>query len=116
MIILCLALIIALLGVMGWVILTEIYDKTMAKLNELTGALNALVTKAEAQVVKTDKILVEVAQLRSDFDALKETLDNVELPEDATAALVALDARLDAIAAKQAAVDDVNPDAPAPAA
>lgn len=108
----CLALIIALIGAMGWVFLETVYENHMAKLNELTGTLTALVAKAEAQEAKSAKILEEVTQLRSDFNALKETLDNVELPADATAALVALDARLDAIAAKQAAVDDVNPDAP----
>lgn len=108
-----LALIIALISAMGWVFLETVHENLMAKLKELTGTLTALVAKAEAQAAKADKILVKVAQLRSDFDALKETLDDVELPADAAAALVALDARLDAIAAKQQATDDVNPDATA---
>ena len=110
----CLALIIALIGAMGWVFLETVHANLMAKLNELTGALNALVTKAEAQAAKADKILVEVEQLRSESNDLKKLLEDVEIPPDAVTALDALTERLDAIAAKQAAVDDVNPDAPTP--
>jgi len=83
----------------------------MAKISELATILNGLVQKAEAQIEKSDKILVEVTKLKADFEALKATLENVDIPPEAEAAIVALDARLDAIAAKQAATDDVNPDA-----
>lgn len=83
----------------------------MAKISELATTLNGLVQKAEAQIEKSDKILAEVTKLKADFEALKATLENVEIPAEAQAAIVALDARLDTIAAKQAATDDVNPDA-----
>lgn len=83
----------------------------MAKISELTGRVTGLLAKADAQLEKSDKILAEVTKLKADFEALKGTLENVDIPAEAEAAIVALDARLDSIAAKQAATDDVNPDA-----
>jgi hypothetical protein len=88
----------------------------MSKLNELATTLNGLVLKAEQQIETAGKVLGEVQGLRADFDALKGTLENVALPADAEAALVALDARLDAVASKLGDVDAVNPDATAPTA
>lgn len=86
-------------------------SKIMSKLNELATTLNGLVLKAEKQIDTAGKVLGEVQGLRADFDALKATLENVDLPADAEAALVALDARLDAVAEKLGAMDAVNPDA-----
>lgn len=84
------------------------------KISELSSTLNGLVLKAEAQLEKADKVIAEVSTLRSEFEALKASLEDVDLPEEAEEKLVALDARLDAIAAKWAAADEVNPDATAP--
>lgn len=87
----------------------------MKKISELSTTLNGLVLKAEAQLEKADKVIAEVAKLRGDFEALKESLEDVEIPAEAEAKLVDLEARLDTIAAKWQAADEVNPDAPAPA-
>ena len=82
------------------------------KISELSTTINGLVQKAEAQLEKADKAIAEVTKLRADFEALKKTLEDVEIPAEAEAQIVALDARLDSIAATWTAVDDVNPDAP----
>lgn len=112
----CLGLVCAAIGaVVGAVTEKQNEERNiMSKLNELATTLNGLVAKAEKQIETSGKVLDEVTKLRTDFDALKGTLENVDLPAEAEAALVALGARLDAVAGKLAAVDAVNPDATAP--
>ena len=112
----CLGLVCAALGAAFGAVSEQRTNRKniMSKLNQLATTLNGLVLKAERQIETAGKVLVEVQGLRTDFDALKGTLENVELPADAEAALVALDARLDAVAAKLGEVDAVNPDATTP--
>jgi hypothetical protein len=67
--------------------------KLMSKLNELAGNLTAVVDTLE--------------KVKGEVTALKDSLTNVELPPDAQAAL-------DKLVATSAALDALNPDAPAP--
>lgn len=110
----CMMLAGAIVGVAIHALTTTKQERTdMAKkISELSTTINGLVQKAEAQLEKADKAIAEVTKLRADFEALKKTLEDVEIPAEAEAQIVALDARLDSIAAKWTAVDDVNPDAP----
>ena len=112
----CLGLVCAAIGAVVGAVTEKQNEESriIMKLNELTATLALLVAKAEKQNETAAKVLTEVTGLRTDFDALKGTLENVDLPADAEAALVVLDARLDAVAGKLAAVDAVNPDATAP--
>ena len=116
----CMMLAGAIVGVAIHALTTNQQERTdmSKKISELSTTINGLVQKAEAQLEKADKAIAEVTKLRADFEALKKTLEDVEIPAEAEAQIVALDARLDSIAAKWTAVDDVNPDAqiePAPA-
>lgn len=82
-------------ALVAWQINRE--TKIMAKLEELAGIVNGLkdqVTKSKIEIIGR-------------IAALEEALKNVELPAGATAALEALKTEVQA-------VDDLNPDAPAP--
>lgn len=73
--------------------------KIMTQVNELAGKLDLM----NAQFIKAkEEIIAQVA-------ALQAALENVALPEDAETALTNL-------AATAQALDDMNPDAPAPVA
>ena len=72
----------------------------MAKLSELAGSLSA-------SLALSNKVLSEVSKLSADFEALKAQLADVEIPSEASVVI-------DAINAKLAALDAINPDVEPP--
>lgn len=81
------------------------------KANELTDQLNSLTTQVGAQGDQLTKAQTEIV---AEIANLKNALTNVDLPVEATTALANLTAAVAKISPIAQALDDLNPDAPAP--
>lgn len=84
-------------GLCHWLIsrkaLTQLENKIMAKVSELAGILTSLQT--------------QVAKIQVEVQALKVSLENIDIPPEAQTAL-------DNLTASLQAVDDLNADVPVP--
>lgn len=85
----------------------------MAKLSVAIEQLKAQAEEAEKIRELSTKTLGEVKLLREDFQKLKESVEDVELPADAQEAIDNISIRLVGIKTNLTEADAVNPDAEA---
>lgn len=80
-------------------------ERILMKVSEVAG----FVTNVSGKI---DVISTEVTKVAAEIQALKDSLENVDLPPEAEAALTNLSARSDALATAVKAADDIIPDNP----
>lgn len=112
----CLGLVCAGLGaVVGALTNNKRESNIMAtKVSQLAEKLGELTVAAQLNEERLGKVVTEVKGLREDFDKLKESLGDVEIPGLAQELLDNLTNRIAAIGERIKEVDEVNPDAPTP--